>query len=1097
MLFQENLCLTRKIAQNQPGRSTWEAEHDGKKCVVKMIETENPHQKQKLVEILSRQVQYHEKIALEDRARIVLFNEMIESESSLAFVRNWVEGESLEDHLSPDPMPWEKAATLVGKIADIVELAHTQYAIFHGDLKPANIIISQEEMSIIDWDSMRIAYEMDDMATKTLSLEALGTPYYMAPEQCRGRNINAQSDVYALGAIFYRLLTGVLPFGDTPVLQLWTLKQSEELPPILTSFPSLHLPMEIGMLVDDALLMDPNYRIQTVRTFKERLNNALKMDTLARAEPLSFVPMPSSAPSGSTPLDPHDEKTLSGKLLIFGHTQAGKTVLATGLYSTSSKQFQVIPLGTDTQNFVQNVKTVLDNNSWPSATQGTLMDLRFKLLYKRWHGAREAIVTFKEYGGERVSREDFARSVVGKPEGVLFLFNPYTMQKKETYEQNKIVGEIKKCINLLAKMSPKPQVAVVITAADTLTNSAKEFRPQFEKIVGDISASLTLMKMDWRRFEVSVCRPLEDQSKPHIDPQGIQEPFLWLLGKKQSAFRWRIARYTACCLACILLFAALILGIGYQHDRMKLSRVRDKFAQIEQTHSIRTSLDSKKAYTDQLHEFVRTIPTEMWYITNAEAFSQLEGEIHAKADAAFFEYLSDRMKTTSGGIPDFNAWSKELANWEPLCEQNLGMKRELEMRQTELLPQMIEKSVAWVAEGKAKNSDEFESRYQNVLEFFKRFSEKTPKVREAFHSKIAPLRESVLQARIDTFVGTPQQLSALLEECRIYAEQELNQEFSQTKLAASILSICRNRIGEEIQRLSQEIADTSKPLDIDYSKLNVYSGIVEGGGFAPSSVQEVKQQISSFVDGVDTEREKAEQRTVDSFIRDIKDVDAVEALNKLKFWLLEDASGLRADIKMLAEKEVEEKVVTTRDTLISNCFTSAQENDFLALKSFCQAIKATSSEHIKKTDSFSFANKYISWFENESTLSIRLVELRASCTHEHGGYIHKINGAEGPYGKFWTKNVYRSSTKIERDGDKSATLCKPWKSYWIELDLYVNDCTPPIWDTGGSYPCSFRPTSRTDNVTTWKFESLETTVEAIFEVNGKTFLDLYRECFGE
>lgn len=994
-MSSKDLYLKQQITENQLGRSSWEAEYRGEKCVAKLIDAENPHQKEKLVEILSRQVQHYQKLDPEDRSQIVLFREMVESESGIAFIRDWVEGDSLENQLSSDPVMWEKAARMVEKIADIMDWAHSRYTIFHGDLKPANIILNQEKMSIIDWDSMRATCEMEDMVTKTLSLEILGTPYYMAPEQCSGQKMDAKSDVYALGIVLYRLLTGVLPFENTPVLQLWTLKQNTEVPPILTSFPQLHLPMELGMLVDEALLIEPNYRIQTVHAFQEWLKNILEMDGSSCSTAATSWVMPSVVSSVAIPPpEPEEKKTLSGNLLLYGHTQAGKTVLATGLYSTSSEEFQVLPIDSDTQNFVQNVKTVLDSNAWPSATQGTLLDLRFKLLYRRWRRSREAIVTFKEYGGERVSREDFARSVMGTPEGVLFLFNPYTLQKRDAYERNRIMGEIKKCINELSKLPQKPQVAVVITAADTLVNSAKEFQPLFEKLVAEVTTSLTLLKMDWKRFEVSVCRPLADQNKPQLDPQRIQEPFLWLLGKKQSVLWWDAVRYVSCCLVGVLLLATFVGGLAYRLDKAKITRVQDRLVQIEKLYWP----DQKEEYKNQLAQLIETFPPSVWFSWNEGDRSQLFEDICDKMDKARYEELFSRMEKLD--VENFNEWAEELERWVPKRETHLGWKKDLESRLKEHLQPMMERAVFWLQTAKTNNSPEFDARYQRVQEFARRFWEESPEVEEVFRSQIAPLKESRLQKRIDTFVGNPQQLESLIEECEIYVEQDRKQKFSESKLTASLWLLVQKRVNEEMKRLKEKITDLDNPLDVDTTTLNTYSRILENSLFQKNDVQKTQQEISEFAAKTKVLRDEVEQKVVDDFLRDIRDEDVVIVLARFKFWLLDTAGPLDPMKRKEVEEVVAEKVGKSLEEWIDFCFLASippTEKDFLKIKNVCIAISVTPSEYIKNSPLFRFAKSYIHWWENESTISIRLVQLRASCSYAHGGYIHKINGQEGSF----------------------------------------------------------------------------------------------------
>ena len=127
------------------------------------------------------------------------------------FTMEFVEGGSLAKQIQGVPQPAHQAAALVATLADAIHVAH-QTGIVHRDLKPANILLTRDGTPKVT--DFGLARKLEDEGGLTLSGTPVGTPSYMAPEQARGdkRAIGTATDVYALGAILYELLTGRPPF---------------------------------------------------------------------------------------------------------------------------------------------------------------------------------------------------------------------------------------------------------------------------------------------------------------------------------------------------------------------------------------------------------------------------------------------------------------------------------------------------------------------------------------------------------------------------------------------------------------------------------------------------------------------------------------------------------------------------------------------------------------------------------------------------------------------------------------------------------------------------------------------------------------------
>src|SRR5881409_2258017 len=143
---------------------------------------------------------------------IVPIYEVGERDGACYFSMGLVEGGQLDDVAKSEPMPIRHAAELIAKLARTVSYAH-EHRILHRDIKPGNILLDAKgEPHLTDFGLARL---VETESTVTRTLEVLGTPSYMAPEQAAGKNtqLTGATDVYGLGAVFYQLLTGHPPFA--------------------------------------------------------------------------------------------------------------------------------------------------------------------------------------------------------------------------------------------------------------------------------------------------------------------------------------------------------------------------------------------------------------------------------------------------------------------------------------------------------------------------------------------------------------------------------------------------------------------------------------------------------------------------------------------------------------------------------------------------------------------------------------------------------------------------------------------------------------------------------------------------------------------
>jgi serine/threonine protein kinase/tetratricopeptide (TPR) repeat protein len=208
---------------------------------------------------------------------IVPIHEVGERDGSCYFSMTFVEGGQLDQVVRRSPMSIRQSVELIAKVARTVHYAH-EHGILHRDIKPGNILLDAKgEPHLTDFGLARLL-ETESSITRTL--DVLGTPSYIAPEQAVGNNavICSATDVYGLGAVLYQLLTGQPPFaGGTTYETIKLLLDTEPRQPRLLN-PKID--RDLSTICLKCLEKDPKRRYSSALALAEDVERWLKHEPI-------------------------------------------------------------------------------------------------------------------------------------------------------------------------------------------------------------------------------------------------------------------------------------------------------------------------------------------------------------------------------------------------------------------------------------------------------------------------------------------------------------------------------------------------------------------------------------------------------------------------------------------------------------------------------------------------------------------------------------------------------------------------------------------------------------------------------------------------
>jgi len=222
---------------------------------------------------------------------IMTIHEIGEQNGKHFIATEYIEGEPLRQHMKHSRMELGEMLAIVSQVAQALSAAH-EAGIIHRDIKPENIMVRRDGyVKVLDFGVAKLAPETK--VEDELNFEAptrgvpvhtepglvMGTAYYMSPEQARGLEVDARSDIWSLGATLYEMVTGKRPFEGATTTDILAMILHRE-PPSLLRYQS-QLPAELERIVEKALAKEREERYQTAKDLSvdlKRLKQRLEVD---------------------------------------------------------------------------------------------------------------------------------------------------------------------------------------------------------------------------------------------------------------------------------------------------------------------------------------------------------------------------------------------------------------------------------------------------------------------------------------------------------------------------------------------------------------------------------------------------------------------------------------------------------------------------------------------------------------------------------------------------------------------------------------------------------------------------------------------------
>jgi serine/threonine protein kinase len=226
---------------------------------------------------------------------ICTIHEIAEAKGDYFIAMELLEGKSLDKHIARSRLELQEFLGLAIQIADALDAAHSK-GIIHRDIKPANIFVTaRDQIKILDFGLAKLAAEGKLMAQDadatakptatqlTSPGTVVGTVAYMSPEQARGKELDARTDLFSFGAVLYQMATGRSPFeGETSAVIFEAILNREPVSPLQLN---PELPPKIEEIIGTAMEKDRDLRYQSAAEIRAELKRLKRKTESGRAAP--------------------------------------------------------------------------------------------------------------------------------------------------------------------------------------------------------------------------------------------------------------------------------------------------------------------------------------------------------------------------------------------------------------------------------------------------------------------------------------------------------------------------------------------------------------------------------------------------------------------------------------------------------------------------------------------------------------------------------------------------------------------------------------------------------------------------------------------